>query len=380
MIGTEGQPLVSKPEFTLGFCVLIILVAAACKQAPPPQARATTAQRTATINVVSSVSVPPAQLVSGQPAQTATQLGTVQPAAPVPSSQQSANVASSQLEDVTDHGNPFQIDGQTYTVVSRYKRIIGKATVETEAITSLEIRDSSGSTAFSEQFSYAFEKGEFTESCSASAELLSGSMKKWIFVSSECLPDAPMSGGPWEVLGVANGKLVRWGKPLYTQGEFIRFVPGKVSKVGSATSFGIDGLEFKVWTGNFFVTFPVRIDLTEPKLESGMRCYTQTGHGLGETGCEVPVEANRDPASDDTFVRMFSAPTEDSGIPNHAIIRKDSKVEFISASVRFVFNDSGESIDLGVRDDVWLKVRIDGNVGWIHTQEDLAAIGLPQAG
>ena len=127
-------------------------------------------------------------------------------------------------------------------------------------------------------------------------------------------------------------------------------------------------------------TGTLRIDLTEPKLESGVRCYTQTGHGLGETGCEVPVEANRDPASDDTFVRMFSAPTEDSGIPNHAIIRKDSKVEFISASVRFVFNDSGESIDLGVRDDVWLKVRIDGNVGWIHTQEDLAAIGLPQAG
>ena len=368
------------PKFTLGSCLLIIFVALSCKQTRQPQAQATALRRTTTSTVVSSVSVSSAPLVSGQPLQSATNQDAASPTAPVPNNQQSANVASPLLEDVEHLGGPFQIDGQTYTVVSHYKRIKGETSSETEAITSLRIQDSSGATAFSEQFSYEFEKGEFTELCSASAELLSGSMKKWILISSECLPDAPMSGGPWEVLGVANGKLIRWGKPLYTQGKFIRFVPGKISKVGSATSFGIDGLEFKVWTGNSFVTFPVRIDLTEPKLEPGMRCYTQTGHGMGEAGCEVPVEATRYPDSDDTFVRMFSEPTEGIGIPTHAIVRKDSKVEFISASVRFVFDDSGDSIHLGVGDDVWLKVRIDGKLGWIHTQEDLAAIGLPQSG
>jgi hypothetical protein len=301
------------------------------------------------------------------------------PAAPVASSQQSANAASPLLEDVENRGDPFQIDGQRYVVLSRFKRIKGKTSGETQAITSLEIHDSSGVTAFSEQFSYEFEKGDFTELCSASTELLSGSIKKWIFISSECLPDAPLSGGPWEILGVANGRLVRWGKPIHTQGKFIRFVPGQVSKVGSATSFGNDGLEFKVWTGNFFVTIPVRIDLTEPKIEL-TRCYTQTGHGLGEGSCEVHVEAQRNPNSVDTFVRLFSEPTENSATPTHVIVRKDSKVDFISAGVRFLFNDSGESINLGVGDDIWLKIRIDGKVGWIHTQEDLAAIGLPQSG
>jgi hypothetical protein len=302
------------------------------------------------------------------------------PAAPVPGSQPSANAASPLLEDVEIRGAPLQIDGQTYVVVSRFKRIKGKTSGETEAITSLEIHDSSGATAFSEQFSYEFEKGEFTELCSASAELLSGGMKKWIFISSECLPDAPLSGGPWEILGVANGRLVRWGKPILTQGEFIRFVPGQVSKVGSTTSFGTDGLEFKVWTGYFFVTIPVRIDLTEPKIELGTRCYTQTDHGLGEGSCEVHVEVERNPNSDDTFVRLFSERTEHMGIPTHVIVRKDSKVDFISAGVRFLFDDSGESINLGVGDDIWLKIRIDGKVGWIHTQEDLAAIGLLQSG
>jgi hypothetical protein len=28
-------------------------------------------------------------------------------------------------------------------------------------------------------------------------------------------------------------------------------------------------------------------------------------------------------------------------------------------------------------EDPWLKVRIDGNEGWIHTPEDYMAIGLP---
>ena len=30
--------------------------------------------------------------------------------------------------------------------------------------------------------------------------------------------------------------------------------------------------------------------------------------------------------------------------------------------------------------EIWLKVRIDGREGWIHSQEDLDAIGLAQAG
>ncbi len=37
---------------------------------------------------------------------------------------------------------------------------------------------------------------------------------------------------------------------------------------------------------------------------------------------------------------------------------------------------------IGMRfgDELWLKVRIDGKKGWIHTQEDFVAIGLPPAG
>jgi hypothetical protein len=37
-------------------------------------------------------------------------------------------------------------------------------------------------------------------------------------------------------------------------------------------------------------------------------------------------------------------------------------------------------VEVGVADDPWLHVRIDGREGWLHTAEDFAAIGVPQAG
>ena len=45
-----------------------------------------------------------------------------------------------------------------------------------------------------------------------------------------------------------------------------------------------------------------------------------------------------------------------------------------------MWDEEKDIVGLGVGEDLWLKVRIDGKEGWIHTQEDFSAIGLPQAG
>jgi len=34
-------------------------------------------------------------------------------------------------------------------------------------------------------------------------------------------------------------------------------------------------------------------------------------------------------------------------------------------------------IGIAPHTDAWLQVRIDGKVGWIHSDEDLGAVGLP---
>ena len=68
------------------------------------------------------------------------------------------------------------------------------------------------------------------------------------------------------------------------------------------------------------------------------------------------------------------------GIAEHVVVKKDSRVEILEASGEQIWEEANERIGLGVGGDLWLKVSIDGEEGWIHTQEDFNAIGLPQAG
>lgn len=362
---------------------IVFLTMAGCKKAPQQAAPAppsVAGQSASGSGAPVAVAVTSAVL---QPAQPPQPPATEQPIAPSNQSgtaQQQANPPSPLLEDVEHHLGPFLIGGKEYTVAIGAKRIKGQTAPGSEADVSLEVRDAQGAVVHRETFGYSFDRGEFMESCGASADIFSGSMGKWLMIRSECEPSAPMSGGPWEIFGDFNGKFTQYGGDIYTEGELLRFVPGAVTKVGTATSFGFDSILFKVWTGNFYVTLPVKIEFSEPKLAPGIRCLGQTGRGFAEIGCEVLVEAKRVLTNDDTFVRVFGEPQEDGAVPSHVVIHPDSKVEFLAASARIKFDESKGSIGLAVDDDVWLKVRIDGKTGWIHTQEDFIAIGLPEAG
>ena len=101
------------------------------------------------------------------------------------------------------------------------------------------------------------------------------------------------------------------------------------------------------------------------------------GGGLKEVGCDMRLEAARKPTADEfTFARFFSEANENMGIPEHVVVQKDSKVEILGSRAITTWNENGELIQ-PVLTDVWLHVRIDNNTGWIHGEDDFAAIGLP---
>ena len=60
----------------------------------------------------------------------------------------------------------------------------------------------------------------------------------------------------------------------------------------------------------------------------------------------------------------------------HVVVKKDSQVEILAGKVFVTLEESKSGINLGVGPDIWVKVRIDGKEGWIHTEEDLQAVGL----
>ena len=286
-----------------------------------------------------------------------------------------------QLEDVEKTLGPFAMGGGDYTVVLREKRRTGASPSDPDAVAleSLEIRDPSGTILHHERFDYSVDDAGFESWCSASVQLLKGSMNSAILIDAGCLPSAPESGGTGQIFGVWNGKFMQLGRPFTAQGQMIRFVPGPVTKIGEATSFQPDVLELRVWTGNFHVTVPMTLNWMQGQLVAP-RCFEQTGEGLREGTCELHVEVERTPAEDElTFVRLFTEADERFGIPRHVVVRRDSKVEFLGARVRVV-PSLGTSLEIGIADDPWLHVRIDGREGWLHTQEDFSAIGVPYAG
>jgi hypothetical protein len=75
-------------------------------------------------------------------------------------------------------------------------------------------------------------------------------------------------------------------------------------------------------------------------------------------------------------VRLFAEAHENMGVPDHVVIQKDSKVEILGSSAIIVWNKNGELIQ-PLFSDLWLHVGIDNRTGWIHGEEDFAAVGLP---
>jgi len=73
---------------------------------------------------------------------------------------------------------------------------------------------------------------------------------------------------------------------------------------------------------------------------------------------------------------MFKESNTQTGIPEHVVVKKDSHVEILAGKVLVTLEELKSGINLGVGPDIWVKVRIDGKEGWIHTEEDLQAVGL----
>lgn len=315
------------------------------------------------------------------------QTGVAGSSPPLPAVRQPASPAASErseppLTDVEQRLGPYTLAaGRDFFVVIHSRRLEEQPGKFEEAATWVEIRDTTGALQFRENFEYSVSGGAFNDQCSVGAQMLAGSNGKGIQIDSECEPSAPLSGGSLQIFGLINGKLAAFCKPLYYEGQTETFVPGAITKEERLTRMGPDMLNFTVFTGNVFVVVPVRVNWMEGKLELGMRCYEQSGHGAVESGCEVPV-VDAHPVStgpEMTFVRMFPEANEQM-MPAHVVIRPNSKVEILAAKVRANLGGDQNNMALGVDEGVWLKIRVDGKEGWIHTQEDFEAIGLPQSG
>jgi hypothetical protein len=304
----------------------------------------------------------------------------IKPAAP----RQSSPSAVDRVEDAERRDGPFVIAGDNYTVALREKRLANaKDPTLAQTLAGLEINDADGNVSYQKPYSYVVEQGHFQRSVSASAQLVSGKTGAGLVIYYREQTAASQTSAPeirefWQVFGLRNGKLSPLGKPAPIgegggggpfMGVRMRAANDTVTVIGQP-----DLTEVRAWTGYFYVFVPLRVNWNQGGLGQGQRCMEISGK---ETGCDMRVEAARKPPAEEYgFIRLFPEAHDFSDEAGHVVVQKGSKVEVLGSRAITNWDESEDLIQPNFS-DVWLHVSIDGRQGWIHGEEDFAAIGLP---
>lgn len=286
---------------------------------------------------------------------------------------------------------PFHVGTQTFTFVKHVQKINGSKSLDDSTVEWWELRDASGKAAYREQYGVAFENGTFSETEDVGARELTTKFGQGILVDGMSLPSAPNSGSWVQVFGLFNGKLVPFGGPIGTEGEFLEeavdsYQPSALVRGQPPQTVSRDVLNFRIWTGNFNIVYVVAIDWTQGALRPAWTCMLRTSKGPS-SACRYKVQVDPAPHTELTFVRLFSEP--DPGFtPKHVVIKPESKIEYVEAQMPVAWSSDQKNTTFGVQvsdtpsssDPIWLHIRVDGQDGWISGEEDFEAVGLPTAG
>lgn len=301
------------------------------------------------------------------------------------------------MEDTEQHLGPFSIRGQNFNVVLHEKRLPGAIDPRfAQTLQTIEIRDEKNAVLYEKTFTFGIEEGKLERSLKASAGLLSGKYFTGLLISYRLKLSTGEDAEAWQVFGYQDGRYKAqdarfrvFDKPqrndfqgMNTSTEMQVVTPnGVVTKpmVPEGEVF-----ELRVWTGNFYVILPVGVDFARGRLIPGKRCAGTGGAkpGMHEIGCDMRVEAERKPPDPETtFLRLFSGKPGrlDQGEARHLVLNKNSRVEIMQANALVDWGLSGDLMQVAFR-DLSLQVRIDADdqkTGWIQSDEDFAAIGLP---
>ncbi|HKU27049.1 MAG TPA: hypothetical protein VJQ54_16355 [Candidatus Sulfotelmatobacter sp.] len=284
---------------------------------------------------------------------------------------------------------PFQVQNQSFTFVEHMQSIDRQPhnSNDDETVEWWELRDAAGNAVYHQQLGVSLQNGSFEDTESVGARELKTRLGQGILVDGSSLPSAPEYSGWFQVFGLFNGKLVPFGPPMSTDGEFLgeaedSFQPSVMFRGQQPQTVTRDVLNFRVWTGNFSIIYPVLIDWIQAKVRPAWTCYRMTAKGMAASCTyKVQIDSATRLSKDLTFVRLYAEPEE--GFPvKHVVVKPDSKVEYLEGQMRVDWSETKDNISIGVGEgsDIWLHVRIDGEEGWIHTQEDFDAVGLPQSG
>lgn len=287
---------------------------------------------------------------------------------------------------------PFRIADQSFTLLKHSVAIEGSKSHDDVTVDWWELRDANGNRAFRQEYPPAFQNGTFAETLDVNARETSTQFGHGILVEGGWLPSAPNSGWWVQLFGLFDKKLVSFGTPISTDGEFageavLSYQPTPMVRGQQVQNVSRDVLRFKEWTGNFHILYDVVIDWMQAKVRPAWTCGQMTSKGAS-SACRYQVQADPVRGKEMTFVRLFSEPDE-GFTPKHIVIKPESKIEVIEAQLPVEWIATADNTTFQVSpagageqpgSQMWLHIKIDGQDGWISGEEDFEAVGLPQSG
>jgi hypothetical protein len=306
-----------------------------------------------------------------------------QPSQAQPSQSQTSAAPALLASDETQ--GPFHVGDQIFTFVKHVEKIQGSKSSDDTSVEWWELRDASGKAVQRQQYGLSFQNGAFDETEDVSARELKGKFGQGILVDGMSLPSAPGSGWWVQLFGLFDKKLVPFSPIISTDGEFVgedvsTFTPSAMFRGRQMQPVSHDILKFRLWTGSFSIYYNLIVDWIQGKVRPEWICSQRTSKGPS-SACRYKVEVEAHRGSEMTFVRLFSEPDE-GFTPKHAVIKPDSKIEFIEAQLAVAWSSDQNNISFGVAnsDTIWLHIKVDGQDGWITSEEDFEAVGLSMAG
>jgi hypothetical protein len=371
-----------KPVRLFIICFLAVMVIAVAWKTARTRAFHQTSQRIATQQAAfaaNSSPPPPANVL--------------QPSAPQssPAGASTPPAASDEKETVERLG-PFSLLGNNYTVVLHKKHLAASADGEVGAadgVAAMEVVDADGAVEYQRAYPL-WADAEAVSAWTVSAYILKGTSDTGLLTRSR---PSESSGFYEQIFGVVNGKLVPFCGPF----PEMDMKPDSSGEYRTAGPLGpqADEIPVAIGTGRFVMVVPIRIDWALGKLSLAPRCLEAVA-GAAHSICEYQL---LDPSSllhkpkSLTFVRLYAQPDENTGKPERIVVKPDSKIEMLASSAemelkqpdfldpplpgQFPMKDMAQ-IGAAPNTDTWLQVRIEGKVGWIHSDEDFTALGLPE--
>jgi hypothetical protein len=291
----------------------------------------------------------------------------------------------------SDRNQTLTVAEHTFRLLTHLQLIETTQTTD-ETVEWWELRNAKDQIVYRQAYPVSFLDGGFETTVAISAIPFTTQQGSGILVQGMELPSAPGSGGWLQVFGFKYGRdkygtdeslFGPFGAPISIEGEFLDIGTDALPSTptfmaGASITTMHDILRFRVWAGNFSILYPVLINWITGKLQPAWRCIETTSKGPSQRcSYTTEIEAHRDTQM--TFVRLFPE-ADDSFTPKHVVVQPATKVEYLEAKVPVRWSEDSKSISFSVNGEVWLKIRINGQEGWIHSEEDFESVGLPQAG